>query len=101
MQELAQWLRSDLMGLATYRALQLKLLDAAKQHRDRYVVYYMIATLIERFVFEKNDTPLTSRTTDEARKRLIAMSDKIARFDAMSCDERLQFLNEIAAAELS
>lgn len=100
MQELAQWLKSDLSGLAAYRALQQRLLDAAMQDRNRYVVYYLLATLIERFANEQKDAALTSHTTDEARKRLLAMSDKIARFDAMSCEQRLEFLNEIAAAEL-
>ena len=98
---MAQWLRSNHRGLATYKSFQQKLLDAAVEHRDHYVVFYLLATIIERFVEVQEDTPLTFDTMDRARKRLVAISNKIARFDAMSCEDRLELLNEIAATDLS
>jgi hypothetical protein len=56
--------------------------------------------LVGRFIDAYEEMPLNLEVIEEAHKRLVALSDKAARFDALSADERLKLLNEIAAADL-
>lgn len=101
MEELAQWLKSQHKGLRTYKTFQQRVLDAGQKHRDQYALYSLLGTLVGRFVDVYDENPLTLDITDEAHRRLVALSDKAATYATMSSDERLAFLNEIASSELS
>lgn len=101
MEELAQWLKSQHKGLRTYKTFQQKVLDAGSAHRDQYALYALLAGLVGRFVEAYEETPLTLEITDEAHKRLVALSDSAIEFDRMSDKDRLALLNEIAASELN
>lgn len=101
MEELAQWLKSQHKGLRTYKTFQQKLLDAGSKHRNQYALYYLLAMLVGRFVDAHEESPLTLEVTDEAHKRLVALSERAVKFDSMSSDDRLKLLNEIAASELN
>jgi len=100
-EELAQWLKSQHKGLRTYKTFQQRVLDLGTQDRDHYALYYLLGTLVGRFVDAYDESPLTLDVTDEAHKRLVALSDKAAHFDELSSDDRLAFLNEIATSELN
>jgi hypothetical protein len=99
-EELAQWLKSQSKGLRTYKAFQQRVLEDGARHRDQYALYYLLAMLVGRFIDAYEEMPLNLEVIEEAHKRLVALSDKAARFDALSADERLKLLNEIAAADL-
>ncbi len=101
MEELAQWLKSQHKGLRTYKTFQQMVLDAGAKNRDQYALYCLLAMIVGRFIDSYEESPLTLDVTDEAHKRLTALSDKAAKFNAMSSDERLKLLNEIAVSELS
>lgn len=100
MEELAQWLKSQHKGLRTYKTFQQKVLEVGAKRRDQYALCYLLSMLAGRFVDTYEETPLTLDITDEAHRRLIAFADKAAKFDSMSCDSRLELLNEIAASDL-
>jgi hypothetical protein len=100
-EELAQWLKSQHKGLRTYKTFHQKVLELGAQHKQQYALYYLLAMLVWRFVDSYEDSPLTLDVTDEAHKHLVAVTERCAQFDAMSVDERLRFLNEIAAMELT
>jgi hypothetical protein len=100
-EELAQWLKSQHKGLRTYKTFQQRVLEAGAKHRDQYALYYLLAMLVGRFIDSYEEEPLTLDITDEAHKRLVACSDKAAKFNALSADERLKLLNEIAASDLN
>jgi hypothetical protein len=100
-EELAQWLKSQHKGLRTYKTFQQQVLEAGAKHRDQYALYYLLAMLVGRFIDSYEEEPLTLDVTDEAHKRLVAFSDKAAKFNALSADERLKLLNEIAASDLN
>jgi hypothetical protein len=68
---------------------------------DRYVLYYLLAALVARFVDSFEEEPLTLGVTDEAHRRLVAISDKAAKFQSLSAEEQIKILNEIATSELS
>jgi hypothetical protein len=57
--------------------------------------------LTARFIDAFEDSPLTLDVTDEAHKRLVGITEKAAKYDRMSADQRLSILNEIAAMELA
>ncbi|MGA7974422.1 MAG: hypothetical protein WCA36_16610 [Pseudolabrys sp.] len=100
-EELAQWLKSQHKGLRTYKTFHQKVLELGAQHKQQYALYYLLAMLVWRFVDSYEDSPLTADVTDEAHKHLVAVAERCARFDAMPAEERLTFLNEIAAMELT
>lgn len=101
MEELALWLKSQHRGLRTYKEFQQKVLEAGSKHRDQYALYSLLAVMVGRFIDAYEEAPLTLDVTDEAHKRLVALSDSAVRYNAMSSDERLALLNEIAASELN
>lgn len=101
MDELAQWLKSQHKGLRTYKTFQQKLLETGSKRRNQYALYYLLAALVGRFVDTHEESPLTLEITDEAHKRLVALSDRAVKFDSMSSDDRLNLLNEIAGSELN
>jgi hypothetical protein len=100
-EELVQWLRSQHKGLRTYKTFQQRVLEAGAKHRDQYALYFLLAILVGRFVEAYEETPLTLDITDEAHKRLVAISEKAAKFDALSAEKRLGLLNEIASSDLN
>jgi len=100
-EELAEWLKSQHKGLRTYKTFQQMVLDAGAKHRDQYVLYYLLAALVARFVDSFEEEPLTLGVTDEAHRRLVAISDKAAKFQSLSAEEQIKILNEIATSELS
>lgn len=101
MEELAHWLKSQHKGLRTYKTFHQKVLELGAQHKQQYALYYLLAMLVWRFVDSYEDSPLTLDITDEAHKRLVAVTERCARSDSMTADERISLLNEIAAMELS
>ena len=101
MEELAQWLKSQHMGLRTYKTFQQKVLEIGLKNRRQYALYYLLAMLAARFVDVYDERPLTLDITDEAHKRLVAIVDKAVRFETMSAREQNELLNEIAASELA
>jgi hypothetical protein len=100
-EELAQWLKHQHKGLRTYKTFQQKVLEIGSADRGQYALYYLVAMLVERFIDAYDDMPLTLDVTDEAHKRLVAITEKAARYAAMSAEERAELLNELAVAELS
>jgi hypothetical protein len=100
-EDLAQWLKSQHKGLRTYKTFQQRVLDLGTQHRDHYALYYLLSTLVGRFIDAYDESPLTLDVTDEAHKRLVALSEKAAGFEALSSDGQLAFLNEIATSDLN
>ncbi len=101
MEELAQWLKTQHKGLRTYKTFHQKVLELGARHKQQYALYYLLAMLVWRFVDSYEDSPLTLDVTDEAHTRLVAIAERCARFDAMPTEERLAFLNELAAMELT
>lgn len=101
MEELALWLKSQHRGLRTYKEFQQKVLEAGSKHRDQYALYSLLANMVGRFIDAYEEAPLTLDITDEAHKRLVALSDSAVRYNSMSSDERLALLNEIASSELN
>jgi hypothetical protein len=99
-EELVRWLKSQHKGLRTYKTFHQELLSAGAKHRDQYALYYLLAMLVGRFVDAYEDLPLTSDVADNAHKQLTAFSEKAENFAALSATEKLEFLNEIAAADL-
>jgi len=99
-EELAEWLKSQHKGLRTYKTFQQKVLEIGAKHRDHYALCYLLAMLAGRFSDAYEETPLTLDVTDEAHRRLVTYADKAAKFDSISSDGRLEFLNEIAASDL-
>jgi hypothetical protein len=100
-EELAQWLKRQHKGLRTYKTFQQKVLEIGSADRSQYALYYLVAMLVERFIDAYDEMPLTLDITDMAHKRLVAIAEKAARFEAMSAEDRVALLNELAAAELS
>ena len=101
MEELAQWLKSQHKGLRTYKTYQQKVLEIGSKNRRQYALFYLLAMLAGRFVDGYEENPLTLDVADEAHRRLVAFTDKAARFDAMAPQDRIALLNEIAASELT
>lgn len=101
MEELAKWLKSQHKGLRTYKTFQQMVLDAGAKNREQYVFYYLLAALVGRFVDSYEEAPLTLGVTDEAHKRLTAISDKAAKFQSLSAEDQVKLLNELAVSELS
>ena len=100
MEELAEWLKSQHKGLRTYKTFQHMVLDAGAKHRDQYVLYYLLAALVSRFVDSYEEAPLTQAVTDEAHRRLLAISEKAAKFQSLPAEDQIKILNEIATSEL-
>ncbi len=101
MDGLVSWLKQQHKGLQTYQTFQQKVLDAGSKHRDDYALYYLLATLVGRFVSIYEETPLTLSIADEAHRRLVALSEKAARYPSLSSDDKIKLLNDIAASDLS
>ena len=101
MEELAQWLKSQHKGLRTYKTFHQKVLELGAQHKQQYALYYLLAMHVWRFVDSYEDSPLTADVTDEAHTHLVAVAERCAQFDGMSAEERLAFLNELAAMEFT
>lgn len=101
MDKLAEWLKSQHKGLRTYKTFQQMVLDTGAKHRDQYVLFYLLAALVGRFVESYEEAPLTLGVTDEAHKRLMAISDKAAKFQSLSAADQIKLLNELASSDLS
>jgi hypothetical protein len=99
--EVAEWLKSQHKGLRTYKTFQQMVLDAGSKHREQYALYYLLATLVGRFVDSYEEAPLTLGVTDGAHRRLMALSEKAAKFESLSSADQFKLLNEIALSELS
>jgi hypothetical protein len=100
-EELAQWLKRQHKGLRTYKTFQQKVLEIGSMDRRQYALYYLVAMLVDRFIDAYDEMPLTLDITDEAHKRLLAITEKAARFDMMAAEDQVELLNELAVAELS
>ena len=101
MEELVRWLKSQHKGLQTYQTFQQKLIEAGSKNRDDYALYSLLATTVGRFVSIYEEQPLTLAVAEEAHKRLVALSEKAAKFNSLSADAKLKLLNEIAVSDLS
>jgi hypothetical protein len=100
-EELLHWLKSQHKGLRTYKGFHQQVLELGSRHRDQYAIYYLLSALVGRFIDAFEDSPLTLDVTDEAHKRLVAITEKAAGYERMSSDQRLSILNEIAAMDLA
>lgn len=101
MEELANWLKSQHKGLRTYKTFQRRALELGAINKPQAALYYLLAMLADRFVETYDEVPLTLEVTDEAHKRLAAITDKATGYGKMSPEQQLALLNEIAVAELA
>ena len=101
MEGLVQWLKSQHKGLRTYKAFHQRVLELGGQHRDEFALYFLLSAVAARFVDAFEDSPLTLDVTDEAHKRLVAITEKASQYPRMPAEQRLALLNEIAVTDLA
>ena len=101
MEDLVQWLKTQHKGLRTYKTFQRKVLEIGAKNKSQYAVYYLLAALVDRFVEIYDERPLTLDITEEAQKRLVAISEKAVQFDKLPASQQVALLNEIAASDLA
>lgn len=100
MEQLADWLKSQHKGLRTYKTFQHNVLELGAKTGRNFALYSLLAALVGRFIEAYEETPLTLDVTDEAHKRLTALSGKAARYESLSAEERLSLLDDIAKSDL-
>jgi hypothetical protein len=99
--ELLEWLRSQHKGLRTYKSFQQKVLEAGGKKRGEYALYYLLSSLVGRFVDTYDDRPLMLDVTDEAFRRLVELVERAGKFEKLSAKDQVGFLNELASTELA
>ena len=100
MGELHDWLRHQHPGLRTYRTLNEKLLQAAKDDPTHRAVYRLLSNLASGYAATFDEEPLPIEVAERAYQRLLSLVAEAERSLGSPIETQLAVLNEIAASEL-
>ncbi len=100
MDELKQWLSHQHAGLRTLRAFAEEASQLCARDRDHAALYFILASLVGRFVDAHEEQPLPVEVAEEAFRRLRELMTRAAQSLAAPAAEQLRALNEIASADL-
>jgi hypothetical protein len=98
--ELQSWLTQQHSGLRTYKDFQQKAYALIAKDRDHAALYYLLASLVGRFVDAYDEEPLPVGVADKAFDQLLDLVKRGAQSLKASPADQLKLLNDIAAAEL-
>jgi hypothetical protein len=98
--EILNWLRPQHNGLRTYKAFQQKALQLARTDREHSAAFFLLASLVGRFIDHYDEEPLPAGVADQAFKQLVGLVEKTAQSLKSSAADQLRILNEIATTEL-
>lgn len=101
MEELSRWLGSQHSGLVTYQTFYQRVLTIGAKSEDQVALCSLLAALVDQFIEIYDEEPLPSDVADEAYGRLAVLMGMAAKFNSLKPEQKLEALNDIAAAKLN
>lgn len=99
MEELGNWLSQQHNGLQTYKAFQQRVSLLLTQDRDHAALFYLLASIVGRFIDTYEEHPLPVDVADEAFKKLRDLVQRAAQTMKGPAAGQIKLLNEIASGE--
>lgn len=100
MDELLNWVAQQHSGLRTYRGFQQKVLQLAAEDSSHAAMFYLLGSIVSRFIDSYEEDPLPVAVADQAFKRLSELVKKSAQAMNAPAADQIKVLNEIARTDL-